>query len=242
MSLFIPSVITKRISFKLIDINANDDASLRHYFETIITNKYEGLCITEGFIKKHSIKLITFSSGQIIKNCILFDITFNCDIFCPVKGSIIECRVATITKAGIRAFSSKETISPFVVYVTKDYSFTMEDETFEIGDLFTAKVVGYRYELDDKKVEIIGEFIDMVDKKRMPYTNTKVRMAKKKKTQKEKKEEQKKEEQKKLEAVKEKQVEEKKSEEEINSEGAKKKEEMDLEESVEKTESAEKTK
>jgi hypothetical protein len=65
-----------------------------------------------------------------------------------------------ITKAGIRADSADAVPSPVIVFVAKDHNYN-NDLFSEIkeGDKFNVRVIGQRFELNDKYVSIIGELV-----------------------------------------------------------------------------------
>jgi DNA-directed RNA polymerase subunit E'/Rpb7 len=123
--------------------------------EEIIEKKvmllYEGKCVVEGYIKIGSIKIITFSSGLITGNTISFQVVFECQVCCPVEGMLVTCVAKNITKAGIRAESVNETPSPFVVFVARDHYYNQAAfSKIQEGDTFVARVIGQRFELNDK--------------------------------------------------------------------------------------------
>lgn len=182
-SIYIPQIITKRLSFKISEIVASDKKSLHEFIEKLVCNLFEGICVCEGYIKKKSVKLISHSSGLVIKNNIVFYVNFSCDIYFPVNGDLIMCKVASVTKAGIRGFSSQEFPSPFVAFVTKDLVF--EDpvfETMQVDDIFVAKVIGSRFEANDKHVSLIAEFMERKTNALTHTPKPKIRYQKQKKS------------------------------------------------------------
>ena len=85
---------------------------------------FEGKCIVEGFVKRDSCKILTFSSGMVKANNVIFEVVFECQICCPVENMHIECVAKNITKAGIRAESSTESPSPIIVFITRDHQYS----------------------------------------------------------------------------------------------------------------------
>jgi hypothetical protein len=76
----------------------------------------------------------------------------------PVEGTLISCIAKNITKAGIRAESSDEIPSPIVVFIARDHHYNSEQfNEIKEGDKFTARVIGQRFELNDKYISIIAE-------------------------------------------------------------------------------------
>ena len=158
-------LLTRKIVLPMATIGKN----LKEDIEENIKANFEGKCVVEGFIKPNSVKIITHSSGTIERgNQILFEIVFECDVCFPVEGMIVSCVAKNITKAGIRAESAGEVPSPIVVFIAKDHHFNVPYFTeIKEGDKINVRVVGQRFELNDKYVSIIGELIK--EKEQIPY-------------------------------------------------------------------------
>lgn len=156
-SVYSRHLITRSIVLPINNIGKNISNTL----ETIISDKFEGVCVVEGYIKPKSSKLITYSSGLITKgNSVSFEVVFECDVCFPVENMLISCVAKNITKAGIRAESADETPSPVVVFIAKDHHYNNSYfSEIKEGDTFTTRVIGQRFELNDKYVSIIGEVV-----------------------------------------------------------------------------------
>ena len=154
-SIYSRSIINRRINLPITVIGKN----LKQVIEEYISFYYEGKCVVEGFIKPQSTKIITYSSGTIKRgNQVSFDIVFECQICFPVEGTIISCIVKTNTKAGITAESADEKPSPIIVFVARDHHYySSQFNDVKEGDNINIKVIGQRFELNDKYVSIIGE-------------------------------------------------------------------------------------
>ena len=137
-----------------------------------MVKQFEGKCIVEGFVKPNSTKIITYSSGLIKATNVLFEVVFECQICCPVEGMLIQCVAKNITKAGIRAESAEESPSPVVVFITRDHHYNLPYfSTIKENDKFNVRVIGQRFELNDKYVSIIGDLVepkDGINKKEPP--------------------------------------------------------------------------
>ena len=124
----------------------------------------EGKCIVEGYVKPDSTKLISYSSGVVSSEKIKFDVIVECEVCFPVEGMKINCIARNITKAGIRADSSDETHSPIICFIARDHhSAVTSFNAINEGDIFQVRVLGQRFELNDKQISIIGELV--LDKK-----------------------------------------------------------------------------
>ena len=157
-------LITRKITLPIVTIGKN----LQENIEENIKQNFEGKCVVEGFIRPGSVKIITYSSGTVERgNHILFEIVFECDVCFPVEGMIMSCVAKNITKAGIRAESATEVPSPIVVFIAKDHHYDDSHSSHfaEIveGDKINIRVIGQRFELNDKYISIIGELIKEKD-------------------------------------------------------------------------------
>jgi DNA-directed RNA polymerase subunit E'/Rpb7 len=150
-------LITRKIVLPITTIGKN----LKENIEENIKANFEGKCVVEGYIKHNSSKIISYSSGIIQRgNSVLFDVVFECDVCFPVEGMLITCLAKNITKAGIRAESDAEVPSPIVVFIAKDHHYSAPHfAEVKEGDKITVRVIGQRFELNDKYISIIGEMV-----------------------------------------------------------------------------------
>jgi len=161
-SVYSPCQITKNIILPITAIGKN----LQQTLENTIAKMVGGKCIVEGYVKPGSIKVITFSSGIVKGNNILFDVVFNCEVCYPVSGMNLNCIAKNITKAGIRAESVDEEPSPFVLFIARDHYFASEYfNSIEENEKFTARVIAQRFEFNDKYVSIIAKLVPPSNKK-----------------------------------------------------------------------------
>lgn len=157
------SLITRSISLPITSIGKN----IQETIEKNVAATFEGKCSVEGFIQPGSTKILTYSSGMIHATFVKFEVVFECRICCPVEGLNIECTVKNITKAGIRAESSTETPSPIVVFITRDHHYASPYFlSVQENSKITIRVIGQRFELNDKYISIIAELVEP----RLPYT------------------------------------------------------------------------
>ena len=117
-NIYTTSIITRQVLVGIRNVNKNIEETLKR----MIAASIEGKCISEGYIKPDSIKLLTYSCGLVKDSNILFEIVFECTVCCPVEGMYINCVAKNITKAGIRAELS-ENISPVVIFVARDHNY-----------------------------------------------------------------------------------------------------------------------
>jgi len=154
-SIYSRCLLTKKVVLPITVIGDNLHKVIEEYIQT----HFEGKCLAEGFVKAHSTKIINHSSGVIERGSnIVFEVVFECLICYPVEGMIIECIVRNSVKAGIRAESKTEVPSPIVVFLAKDHHYNSPHfNDVQIGDTIYVRVIGQRFELNDKAISIIGE-------------------------------------------------------------------------------------
>ena len=154
--LFNQILITKTIPININNIGNN----IKETLEKAIAFQIEGKCIVEGYVKLHSVRVITYSSGTIKGTDVIFDVVFECDVCFPVAGMLFNCVAKNITKAGIRAESVDDLPSPFVLFIARDHYYDSDYfNSIEENEKFTAKVIAQRFELNDKYVSIIAELV-----------------------------------------------------------------------------------
>ena len=150
-------LLTRKICLPIVVIGKNLDEVIEEY----IQHHFEGKCVVEGYVKPASAKIIRYSNGVIERgNNVSFEVVFECDVCFPVEGMLIQCAVKNVVKAGVRAESATDLPSPVVVFVAKDHHFNHQlFNELQVGDMITVRVIGQRFELNDKYVSIIGELV-----------------------------------------------------------------------------------
>lgn len=170
-NIYSPCQITKQIMLPITSIGKN----LLDTLETNITRIIGGKCIVEGYVNTEKIRVVTFSSGLIKGENVIFDVVFNCEVCYPVSGMKLNCIAKNITKAGIRAESTSANPSPFILFVARDHFYSSEHfNSIKENDIFVARVIAQRFELNDKYISIIASLVPNKDEKNSD--NTKARL------------------------------------------------------------------
>ena len=152
--IFMKNILTRKVEIPFQSIGSNVIENIKVILEETLYNK----CSKEGYIRENSIKILSYSSGIIDANMVVFDVMFECLICNPVEGQLIKCTVKNITKAGILAIYSKEKTSPITIFIARDHQF--KNELFvniKDKDEIIVRVIGVRYELHDETIFILGE-------------------------------------------------------------------------------------
>jgi hypothetical protein len=134
--------------------------TIKETLEKTIASQIEGKCIVEGYIKPHSVEVVTFSSGLVMSSNVIFEVVIQCDVCSPVEGMQIKCVAKHINKAGIRA-EVNETPSPVVIFIARDHNYAspLFADVKENDDI-KVRVIGQRFELNDKYISIIAEIVE----------------------------------------------------------------------------------
>jgi DNA-directed RNA polymerase subunit E'/Rpb7 len=156
---YIRSLLTQKIVLKYDEVNSE----LFDILEIKIKKLNEGKCIKEGYVKNNSVKLLTYSSGELFDNKILFECVFECLITNPVESTIVYCITKSITKVGVRAeLIVDDEHSPYVVFIARDHHYNNEVfSQIKENDIIQVRILGQRYELNDKFISIIAELISI---------------------------------------------------------------------------------
>jgi DNA-directed RNA polymerase subunit E'/Rpb7 len=155
--LYTKSLITRSVKLDINFIGKNIITTLLQK----IKDEYEGKCVVEGYIQPGSCVIKGYSSGLLKSNYVVYEVIFECLSCFPVQGMLIECVAINITKAGIRAeINTDKKPSPAVVFITRDHNYNIDEfSKIKEGDIFMARVIGQRFELNDKFVSIIAKLI-----------------------------------------------------------------------------------
>lgn len=156
------SLLTRSVMLPITSIGKNINETIQTY----ISANFEGKCIAEGYVKPNSSKIVTLSSGIIERgNQIVFTVVFECNVCFPVEGALIQCIAKNITNAGVRGISADDFPSPVDVFLARDHHYLLSEmNDIKEGDKFVARVIGQRFELNDKQVSVIAELVRPKDK------------------------------------------------------------------------------
>jgi len=152
--IFMKNILTRKIILPFQSVGSNIKENIIKILQQESYNK----CSKEGYIKNNSINILSYSSGVVEENHVVFDVSFECDICHPVEGQLIKCQVENITRAGIKAVYIKEKKSPIIVFIARDHHYSNESfNKLKENDDITIKVIGIRYELNDEFISVLGE-------------------------------------------------------------------------------------
>lgn len=150
-------LITRKIPLEIKHVDKNISNTLLK----ILNDTFAGKCIDEGYVRADSINIISYSSGLVRANVIVFEVVFECFVCYLVEGMEITCVAKNITKAGIRAELNMD-ISPVVIFVARDHHYVspLFNKVVE-GDEIVVKIIGQRFELNDINICAIAELLKL---------------------------------------------------------------------------------
>ena len=145
-----------------IGTNGKTKENLRESIEYYIGGK----CIVEGYVKPNSIQLVKYTNGTVKLDKIEFLVVFECLVCNPVEGMWLnDCKVKSVTKAGIHAHKYDENNNvPVTVFVIRDhYVHNHRFQSVQEDDSIDVIVIGQRFELNNKNIEVIAELAKVED-------------------------------------------------------------------------------
>ena len=71
--LYVKNILSEKININFKNINSNLDDLLQD-----ILKQKEGICVKEGYIKPNSIKLMSYSRGELYSNSVQFQVLYEC--------------------------------------------------------------------------------------------------------------------------------------------------------------------
>lgn len=145
------------------------------YRTSILYNKLkssvEGICSRHGYIKENSVEIYKVSPGVVdligLNGYIVFDVYYYADVCNPLVGNIIKAKVINVNKFGILA-----EIEPILeIVIAKNSVNILSDSNIDLenivpGDYINVEIIGKKFELNDKKISIIGRVVSNVLEKK----------------------------------------------------------------------------
>jgi DNA-directed RNA polymerase subunit E'/Rpb7 len=137
----------------------------RQYRDEVVRRlklKVEGLCSRHGFIRPDSIEIHKICTGKVelvgLNGNTEFDVVFYADVCNPMLGSVIKCRVSNINKFGILA-EAENVIEAIIAKNSVNIQSDVDLDKVRIGDDIFIEVVGKKYELNERKISLIGRVV-----------------------------------------------------------------------------------
>ena len=160
IGIYTSALISRQVTLHITNVGSN----LKRTLQRVIADQVEGKCVVEGFVKPGSSNIQTYSSGQVRAACIVYEVVFECEVCTPVEGMLIDCIAKNVTKAGIRAEVNGDP-SPVVIFIARDHHSSDYFANIKEGQSLKVRVIGQRFELNDRYVSVIAEVIETREEK-----------------------------------------------------------------------------
>ena len=122
VGIYMQNILTRKVKLPFTSVGSN----LVENISQDLSNRIEGKCVQEGFIKRNSIRIVNYSAGIITGKFVTFTVVFECLVCRPVEGMKFKTLIKNITKAGIRC-ETMEDPSPVVVFIARDHHFKSKE-------------------------------------------------------------------------------------------------------------------
>jgi DNA-directed RNA polymerase subunit E'/Rpb7 len=152
--LYTESIIQEKIKIQFNKVSNN----MTRYFESYAEKKMERKCRNEGYIRAGSSSVISYSTGLLNSDSIIYNVVYSVDVCYPYEGMEIECKIKNITKIGIRAVITEHN-NPIVLFISREHNPDKDFDQYKENDYIKVKVLGHRFELNDEYISVIGELI-----------------------------------------------------------------------------------
>ena len=134
------------------------DGNLNEHILDNLKKKYQGKCIKEGYIIKIN-NIIDRSLGTVSLNDFetntIFVVKFIANISNPKENDIIEgCIITLVNSIGI--FAEKEYLT---IIITSNVLEKNYEKKYKAGTKIKISVTKIKFELNDKKIRVLGKII-----------------------------------------------------------------------------------
>ena len=153
-TLYTESIIQEKIKIPFNSISNN----MLRYFESYAQKKMERKCRNEGYIRAGSASVISYSTGLLNSDSIIYNVVYSVQVCYPYENMEIECKIKNITKIGIRAIINEHN-NPIVLFISREHNPDKDFEQYKEDNYIKVKVLGHRFELNDEYISVIGELL-----------------------------------------------------------------------------------
>jgi DNA-directed RNA polymerase subunit E'/Rpb7 len=155
---YMRSLLTMKIILKITEIGRQ----VKQNLERKIIKQTEGKCIPQGFIRPNSVRIVSYSSGNVQGGHVEFTAVYECLVCHPVENMRVECTAKTITKAGIHAeVITDDGVVPLTLFIARDHNYkAREFDKVKENSKIQVKILGIRYELNDPYICAIGMLVN----------------------------------------------------------------------------------
>lgn len=166
-------ILIFKVKFKFNEIKKNLNEKFIQYAKKNIMGK----CHKEGYVSNDYVRILDYSSALLDGHHVYFDVQYEFMVCYPYEGMVLNCKVQNITKIGVKGvLSDNEEENPIIVFASRIHNESvlsnvdeMDDENNEneggdtnsikINKIIKIKVIGFRFEINDPYLSLLGEII-----------------------------------------------------------------------------------
>lgn len=152
--LYTQAIIQEKIKIPFIKMSNN----MTRFFENYAEKRIERKCRNEGYVRMGSASVLTYSTGLLTSDSIIYNVAYTVDVCFPYENMEIECKIKNITKIGIRAVISEQN-NPIVMFISREHNPDKDFDQYKESQIINVKVLGHRFELNDEYISVIGELL-----------------------------------------------------------------------------------
>lgn len=140
-----------------------------------LKKEIEGRCISQGYVKINSIKILKRSLGKInqayFTGLPVYDIKYQAEICNPPIGSIIECVIKDETKMGL-VCQVNDSDNPLDIVVPSQWHFDNKKYTMLEPEMkIKVKIARKRHESGDNNISVIASLVSTPFDNDMPISS-----------------------------------------------------------------------
>ncbi len=141
-----------------------NNVNLNDIIQQTLKQKVEGRCISDGYIKPDSVKILSRNLGCMenhdFSGSITYTLKYKADICCPKEGQIIECIVDTHDETNSVCYVGDAETSPVEIYLFREhYLGNAEYAALKKGKKIMVKVLEPHVEFGAEKVLISAVYL-----------------------------------------------------------------------------------
>jgi DNA-directed RNA polymerase subunit E'/Rpb7 len=125
-----------------------------------LRNKFEGICLPEGYVQRNSITIVDYSLGRanLIKGGVDYQVRFHADICMPHPGQVFRGVVSLKSKIGLHV-----EVPPMKVLLPRDLHLGNGDfETTNEKQEVEFEVVGSKFQQGDDSIVVLAKLRTLV--------------------------------------------------------------------------------
>ncbi len=167
-------ILTFKVKFKFNDLTQNLNEKFIQYARKNIMGK----CHKEGYISNNHIRIINYSSALLDGHNVYFNVNYEFMVCYPYEGMVLSCKIQNITKISVKGILSEDdNENPIIVFASRIHNENIlsdideideennEDidrnkiNAIKINNIMKVKVIGFRFEINDPYLSVLGEII-----------------------------------------------------------------------------------